>query len=144
MLAQAKKKDKGESSGIFERVTGVTIADVPDMNAFLDRGTKFEGKLTFEGTVRIDGKFKGEIFSKDKLVIGEGGEVEGTIEVGQCVISGLCRGELKATDRVHLKETAKFYGTLSVPKLNIVEGAILEGNVKMEGTYREIEDTIRP
>lgn len=138
----ATKKNKGESSGIFERVTGVSISDGPSMNAFLDRGTKFEGKLTFEGTVRIDGKFLGDIFSKDRLVIGEGGDVEGKVEVGQAVISGTFRGELKCRDRIELQAPCRFYGTLIAPTLVVAEGVVLEGNVKMEGIYKEVEQTL--
>lgn len=138
----ATKKNKGESSGIFERVTGVSISEGPSMNAFLDRGTKFEGKLTFEGTVRIDGKFNGDIFSKDRLVIGEGGDVEGKVEVGQAVISGTFRGELKCRDRVELQAPCRFYGTLIAPTLVVAEGVVLEGNVKMEGIYKEVEQTL--
>jgi cytoskeletal protein CcmA (bactofilin family) len=141
MLAN-KKSNKGEASGIFERVTGVTLSDGPAMNAFLDRGTKFEGKLTFEGTVRIDGKFQGDIYSKDRLVIGEGGEVEGTVEVGHCIISGTFRGELKARERIELQAPARFYGTLIAPTLVVAEGVTLEGNVKMEGIYKEVENAL--
>src|SRR5690349_5464164 len=42
-----------------------------DLNALLGRGSEFEGKLTFEGTVRIDGKFTGTIVTGDVLVVGE-------------------------------------------------------------------------
>ncbi len=136
------KREKGESSGIFERVTGVTVSEGPSVNAFLDKGTRFEGKLSFEGTVRIDGKFVGDIFSQDKLVIGESGEVEGNVEVGSAVISGTFRGELKARERVHVQAPAKFYGTLIAPTLIVTEGVILEGNVRMEGVYREFEHVI--
>ena len=41
-----------------------------DLNAFLGEGTTFKGNLTFEGTVRVDGKLTGEIYTKDTLVIG--------------------------------------------------------------------------
>ena len=51
-------------------------------NAILDRGSAFEGKLTFEGTVRIDGKFKGEIHSDANLVIGESTSEEVKITIG--------------------------------------------------------------
>ena len=54
-------------------------------NAILDQGTEFEGKLTFEGTVRIDGSFKGEIFSDATLIIGESGKVEADIRVRNVV-----------------------------------------------------------
>ena len=42
------------------------------VTAILDSGASFEGKLTFEGTVQIGGEFKGEIFTKDTLVINKG------------------------------------------------------------------------
>jgi cytoskeletal protein CcmA (bactofilin family) len=136
------KKDKHESSGIFERVTGVSVGESDSVNAFLDKGTRFEGKLTFEGTVRIDGKFIGDIFSQDRLVIGEGGEVEGNVEVGSCVISGIFRGELKCRDKVVLLSPAKFYGTLISQTLSVAEGVIVEGNIRMEGVFREFEHAI--
>ena len=47
-----------------------------EITTLLGRGAAFEGKLTFDGTVRIDGRFKGEVFSDDVLVIGEGAHVE--------------------------------------------------------------------
>jgi cytoskeletal protein CcmA (bactofilin family) len=50
-----------------------------EINTLLGRGSAFEGKLTFEGTVRIDGKMSGEIFSDDVLVVGEGAEVKAKI-----------------------------------------------------------------
>ncbi len=138
MLAKKQKND----SGILERMTGVHLSETSSVNAFLDKGTRFEGKLTFEGTVRIDGKFHGDIFSQDRLVVGEEGEVEGTAEIGSCVISGIFRGELKARERVELQAPAKIYGTITTPTLIVAEGVVLEGNVKMEGVYREVENVL--
>src|SRR4029079_9584161 len=43
-----------------------------EITSLLGRGTRFEGKLYFEGRVRIDGVFKGEIKSDDTLIIGDG------------------------------------------------------------------------
>src|SRR5229473_3541548 len=57
-----------------------------ELNALLGKGSAFEGKLLFEGTVRIDGKFTGEIVSTDTLMIGEGAEVKGQIQVGSLII----------------------------------------------------------
>src|ERR671938_190789 len=47
-----------------------------DVTTLLGRGSEFEGKLSFEGTVRIDGKLTGEIFTDDVLIIGEGAEAK--------------------------------------------------------------------
>ncbi|MCB9787881.1 MAG: polymer-forming cytoskeletal protein, partial [Deltaproteobacteria bacterium] len=46
-----------------------------DVNTLVGRGSHFEGKMTFEGVVRVDGSFEGEIVSDDTLIIGEGAEV---------------------------------------------------------------------
>ena len=50
-------------------------APAGEITTLLGRGATFEGKLTFEGTVRIDGRFKGEVFSEDVLVIGDGAQM---------------------------------------------------------------------
>ncbi len=45
-----------------------------DAMTVLDKGAEFDGKLTFEGKVQINGKFRGEVFSGGVLIIGEGAE----------------------------------------------------------------------
>ncbi|MEZ4846129.1 MAG: polymer-forming cytoskeletal protein [Bdellovibrionota bacterium] len=74
--------------------TSTPSSNASGFNAVLDRGSEFEGKLTFEGTVRIDGKFKGDIFSESHMVIGESGRVEGTATVGSVSISGNFNGDI--------------------------------------------------
>ena len=60
-----------------------------DVNTLVGRGSHFEGKMTFEGVVRIDGSFEGEIVSSDTLIIGEG-----ALEL-RCPLSSQCaRGRL--------------------------------------------------
>ena len=41
------------------------------LTAFIDQGSEFEGKLSFRDTVRIDGRFRGEISSENNLIVGE-------------------------------------------------------------------------
>ena len=103
-----------------------------DENAILGKGSRFEGKLTFEGTVRIGGDFKGEIKSSDTLVIGEGATVEAEIEVAKLVLNGELRGNVKATKQVQLLPPAKLYGSIQTPSLIAGEGVIFEGDCKME------------
>ncbi|MFI5297896.1 MAG: polymer-forming cytoskeletal protein, partial [Polyangiales bacterium] len=59
-----------------------------EITALLGRGTRFEGKLYFEGSVRIDGEFHGTIKSEQTLVIGEGAEVFASVEVGTLIVRG--------------------------------------------------------
>ena len=59
-----------------------------EVSTILDRDSSFEGKMTFEGCVVINGRFKGEIFSEGSLIIGEGGYVEGRVDIGAIQIQG--------------------------------------------------------
>ncbi|MFQ6672086.1 MAG: polymer-forming cytoskeletal protein, partial [Candidatus Tectimicrobiota bacterium] len=77
-----------------------------EIAAFLGEGTEFQGTLTFEGTIRVDGKLSGEVISRDTLVVGEDAEVEAEINVGVLVCRGRVSGNVKASDRIELHETA--------------------------------------
>ena len=103
-----------------------------DLNAFLGKGCEYDGKLTFEGSVRIDGKFAGEIFSNDILLVGEGALVKAEIDVGTIIISGTVEGNITAKKMVELKAPAFVRGTITTPALMMEQGVILEGAVKME------------
>lgn len=97
------------------------------VTAILDRGASFEGKLTFEGTVQIGGAFRGEIFTKDTLVVNEGAQVQAQIEADTIVISGRVEGNLFARRRVIMNPPAVFRGTVTSPSLKIDEGVVFEG-----------------
>ncbi len=101
-------------------------------NAILDRGSEFEGKLTFEGTVRIDGKFKGEIISDANLVVGESGKVEADIHVDCISISGEVKGNVNARTKVEIHPPAVVYGNIETPSLIVEQGVIFQGNCSME------------
>lgn len=101
------------------------------INALLGKGSAFEGKLIFEGTVRIDGIFKGEIESSDNLVIGENASVKAEIRVNNIMISGEVEGNIEAKTRVEIHAPGKMIGNIKTPSLIIEEGVIFEGNCRM-------------
>lgn len=102
-----------------------------EVNAFLGKGTTFEGKMTFEGMFRLDGKFDGEIFSGDSLVIGETGEVNAQINVNALIVNGKVSGGIAANSRVEIYPPGKVLGDIKTPILVISEGAIFEGHCQM-------------
>lgn len=108
-------------------------AGTGDLNALLGRGSEFEGKLTFEGTVRIDGKFTGTIVTNDVLVVGEGAKVAAEITCGTIVVHGEITGNVKAKNSVELHHPAKMRGNVETPSLMIEKGVLFEGSSKMEG-----------
>ncbi len=97
----------------------------------IDHGCEFEGKLCFQGTVRIGGTFRGEIYTPDTLIVGEGARVYGQIEAGIVVISGEVNGSVRAKHRVEIHRPAIFRGDILTPSLSVDEGVIFEGNSKM-------------
>ncbi|HEU4439453.1 MAG TPA: polymer-forming cytoskeletal protein [Methylomirabilota bacterium] len=101
------------------------------MTAFIDEGSEIEGRYTFRGTVMLNGRFKGEIASEDTLIIGERGVVQADIRVGRLQVSGEATGNLRATERIDLKRTARVYGDLEAPVVVIEEGVVFEGHCRM-------------
>ena len=111
-----------------------------EISAFLGKETVFEGKMTFQGVFRLEGKFEGEIFESGTLIVGESAFVKGKIEVHTIVIHGRVEGEIHAKGRVEIDSVGKFYGNLLAPILIVNEGGILEGNCKMEKTHDKEDD----
>jgi len=112
-----------------------------EISAYLGKETVFEGKMTFEGVFRLDGKFDGEIFESGTLVVGETAVVKGKITLNTIVINGSIEGDICAKGRVEIHSTGKVYGTLLTPTLVINEGGIFEGNCKMKGSPDKKEDS---
>jgi cytoskeletal protein CcmA (bactofilin family) len=106
---------------------------VGEINTLLGRGSEFEGKLTFEGTVRIDGTLKGEVFSDDVLIVGEGARVEAEIDVGEIIIQGTVVGNIRAKRSIEILTPGRVKGDLNTPSLQIDKGVIFEGRCFMEG-----------
>ncbi len=126
--SKAKRGVMGVIRGDEERVQ----RNPGELNALLGAGSEFEGKLRFAGTVRIDGRFKGEILSEDVLIVGEDAEIEGDITVGTAIVNGKIRGTLRARELVELHRPARLLGLLVTPSLLIERGVIFEGTTKME------------
>ncbi len=102
------------------------------ITALLDKGAIFEGNLTFEGTVRIGGKFRGEIFTKDTLVVDPGADIEAQIEANVVIISGTVKGNVFAQEQVVMHPPAVLKGTVTTPSLKIEEGVVFEGASYMQ------------
>lgn len=104
-----------------------TSVEKGQVTALLDQGASFEGRLTFEGTVRLGGEFRGEIFSNDTLVINSGAIVEAQIEADIVIISGTVSGNIFARQKVIMHPPASFKGTVTTPSLRIDDGVVFEG-----------------
>ena len=102
-----------------------------DVNTLVGRGSHFEGKMTFEGVVRVDGSFAGEIVSDDTLIIGEGAEVRAELDVAKVIIYGAVYGNIRASMSIELHAPGQLVGNLICPSLMIAQGATFDGGCRM-------------
>ncbi len=102
------------------------------VTTLLGKGSEFEGKLSFEGTVRVDGKLTGEIFTDDVLIVGEGAELNAEVTVGAIVIQGIVRGNITAKRSVEIHSPGRVRGNINTPSLFIERGVFFDGNCQMD------------
>ena len=120
------------------------LTGIFELKALLGRGAEFEGKLTFEGTIRIDGRFSGRIFSDDVLVLGEGAEVRAEIEVGTLIArGGSIWGNIRASRLVEIYAPARVYADIHAPQVFLDKGAVFEGSCTMPEKAPEQTDPIK-
>lgn len=100
-------------------------------SAFLDEGSDMEGRYTCTGTVVINAKFKGDITSRDTLIIGDEGFVQATVHTESLVVRGALVGDVVATGRVELKRGARVTGDIEAPVVVMEEGAVHDGLCRM-------------
>jgi len=109
------------------------------IKAYLGSDALFKGTLSFEGTVRIDGKFEGRVNTSDTLVVGETGDLQADIEAGTVICRGKMRGTIVASKKVEMHPSSKIVGDVQTPALSIELGAILDGNCNMTGSNKIVD-----
>jgi cytoskeletal protein CcmA (bactofilin family) len=117
-----------------------------EARAYLDSGSKINGKVSFEGPARVDGQVEGEITAKESLVVGESAVITAQIKAASVVIAGKVSGDINASRRIEIRPSAKVIGNLTSPVLVIQEGALFEGHCTMqaEGAHEERKVTVFP
>jgi len=116
---------------MFRKKTAKMAGTGSDLSAYIDEASEIEGKYTFSGTVMLNGKLTGEIWSDDTLIIGEKGVVNASVRAGVVLVSGEVRGNILGTDRVELRGTARVYGDVEAPVVVVEEGVVFEGHCRM-------------
>jgi cytoskeletal protein CcmA (bactofilin family) len=104
-----------------------------EITALLGRGTHFEGKLEFDGRVRIDGSFRGQIRTSGVLIVGDGAEVDAEIETAVLIVKGgTLQGSVQASESIELYVPARVSGTLRAPEIFMDKGVQFSGSCSIE------------
>ena len=104
--------------------------------SFLGNDTEFNGALTFDGDIRMDGRFKGEIKGGVSLIIGEAGVLEAEINVPYVIIMGEVKGNIFSEKKVFILSKGKVYGDIKSPNLVIEDGGLFNGRSLMKDIDR--------
>ncbi len=107
--------------------------DSGQVNGLIDRGCSFEGKLMFDGTVQVNGDFRGEVLSDGTLIVGPEAKLAAQIQIDTLIVEGYIEGTIEAKQRVELRRGANFVGDLVTPSLVVEDGAIFQGRSQMLG-----------
>lgn len=107
------------------------------LNSVIGPGSIFEGKFYISGSLRIDGKFQGEIKTEDELIIGETGKVKTNIKAKSVSIAGTMIGNIQASEEVRIEKNGKLLGDIETPVLYLTPGVILKGMVTITGGQKK-------
>jgi cytoskeletal protein CcmA (bactofilin family) len=98
------------------------------IDTLIGKDSSLTGRLESAGTIRVDGRFEGDIITKSDLVVGEDGQVHGKVKARDITVAGLIKGELEATGKLELVPTAVVEGEAKMSLLVVEEGAVFQGH----------------
>lgn len=107
------------------------IQNIDTIKTTLGSETHFNGTMRFSDSLKVDGKFHGEIISNGFLYVESGAEITANIKVGSIIIGGIVRGNIEATQQLEMLSTGKVYGNIKTAKLKIADGVVFDGKCEM-------------
>ena len=125
-----QEKNKKNTNGIKAEASNINL---------IGAGTSIEGHVHSEGDIRIDGKVKGTVSSKSKVVIGNTAVIDGDIKCKNADISGKVKGKTHVTEMLYLKSSAEVNGDITTGKLVVEVGAVFTGSCNMGGVVKDIK-----
>ena len=106
-------------------------------------GTSIEGEIKSDSNIRVDGRVKGTVNARGRVIVGQTGIIEGEVICQSSDIEGTVIGKINCQDLLSLKATAKLQGDINTKKLAIEPGAVFTGNCSMGGGVVKEMDPVR-
>jgi len=106
----------------------VNLSDGP-LNALLGKGAVYEGDLSFEGRVRVDGLFRGRVYTEEVLEIGPEGRIEGEVDAAVVVLAGTVVGTLEVRELLVVQPGGLARGEVRAKLLEVRPGGRFEAQV---------------
>lgn len=110
----------------------------------ITHGTVFEGDLKSEGDFRIEGTIKGTLITKGKVVIGNTGLLDGSLNCNNADVEGQIKGKLVVSETLSLRASAHVDGDVQTGKLAVEPGATFNANCQMKDAVKALKTTLNP
>jgi cytoskeletal protein CcmA (bactofilin family) len=119
-----------------------SIDKTGELSTILGKSSVFEGNISVEHSLRVDGKVIGDIKTPDTLVVGKEGEIVGNVSIKSLILGGKLHGKVLSSSKVVLESQSEFRGEINTLKIVIDEGAVFEGKCSMSGEKDgDVEET---
>ena len=125
---------------MFTNKVDSRITEISSSSNTISKDTTIDGNVETTGNLRIEGKVKGNIRARSKVVLGVSGEVEGKIYAQTADIEGAVKGTVQVEGLLTLKSNAHIKGDINTGKLVMEAGAVFDGRCKM-GSFKN-QDTM--
>ena len=110
---------------------------------FLGKSADFKGVIRFNGTIRVDGRLEGEIYTSGVLIVGEHAVVKGIVSAGTVITSGKINGTVTAVEQIQILKPGILIGDILTPAISIENGSHFHGMCDM-GDHKWVDDQLAP
>lgn len=107
------------------------VERVEDMTTCFGKNLKITGNVSGDGNIIVLGSFDGDFDLKGQLKVAQGAKVTGTLKASSITVNGNVEGNITASEKVHLDNTARITGRMVTPKISILDGAVFDGEMQM-------------
>jgi cytoskeletal protein CcmA (bactofilin family) len=128
---ESKEVPKEEPKEAQKPIMPAKTSDARKDTAYLGKSLKITGNVSGVGNLIILGAFKGEFDLKGQLKIAQGSNIKGNVKATNITVNGNVEGTITASEKIHLDNTARIKGRITTPKISVLEGAVVDGEIEM-------------
>jgi len=108
------------------------VSGLPEKTSYFGIQLNVKGHITGDDDLQIDGNIEGAIKTTSKVQMNASSVMNGDIQANEIINSGVINGNIIASDKLSLDNTARVNGRISTPVVSIAEGAIFDGEMEMD------------
>ncbi|MFP4686728.1 MAG: polymer-forming cytoskeletal protein [bacterium] len=121
---------------------GIKFNEEQPVDTIISAGTKLNGVLDTDESIRIDGSYDGTINCRETLIIGPSADIEADIITDVAIIGGKVSGNITAHSKIEIRNSGEIFGDLTAPVLQIERGVILEGSCTINTGSNSSEEKV--